>query len=430
MSKKCKIIVYSIIGLIITCIILLLIKFIFFSGIFWPMISLEGNVKMKWQVHQVWKDPGYQASFRFRNHPEAISVRSNLNVDRLGTYEITYCYHDKHCKKRSVKVVDEKAPFITLQGNSHIRLFQNETWKEPGYTVVDDHDKLSNKQVKVKGHVDTSKVGTYKLSYLVKDKSGNQASAMRYVEVCEDPTHLKLHYNFDGYDNTLEEWWFNKSEHHKRNDAARSKDFLAKYDAYYIGKPEKVIYLTFDEGGNDITYMKQIVSILNELDVDATFFFTLNYVRDNPEFVNDLLKEGHLIGNHSYHHYDMPLLAEANTIDQFVSEVTEFEKTYMKVTGRKNEKVFRFPKGAMSERSLKMMQALGYRTYFWSHAYYDYGEDISKKEAYDSMMKYYHNGAIYLLHPSNKGNYLAIKEFIQKMKAEGYRFGLVNEIGK
>ena len=45
------------------------------------------------------------------------------------------------------------------------------------------------------------------------------------------------------------------------------------------------------------------------------------------------------------------------------------------------------------------------------------------------MMEHYHNGAIYLLHPSNKGNYLAIADFIEAMQEEGYRFGLVNEIG-
>ena len=101
----------------------------------------------------------------------------------------------------------------------------------------------------------------------------------------------------------------------------------------------------------------------------------------------------------------------------------------MQVTGKKAEKIFRFPKGAMSERSLKIMQALGYRTYFWSHAFYDYGPTISKQEALTSMMEHYHNGAIYLLHPSNKGNYLAIADFIEAMQEEGYRFGLVNEIG-
>ena len=429
MSKKCKIIVYSIAASIIALIVLGLVKLIFFSGIFWPMISLKGDETMKWQIHEAWREPGYEAQFRFQDHPEAVDVSTTLNVDRFGTYEIRYCYEGKHCKVRTVEVVDEKAPFITLEGDSEIRIFENETWQEPGYLAVDDHDKDISDQVKVKGEVDTDKIGTYKLSYVVEDQSGNKASAMRYVEVCEDPTRMKLHYQFDEYDNTMEEWWIHKSEDHKRNTAAKDRDFLAQYDAYYIGEDEKVIYLTFDEGGNNETYIKEIVDVLNAHDVQATFFFTLNYVRDHPDFMRELLNEGHLIANHTYHHYDMPLLAQEETIDRFVSEITEFEKTYMQVTGKKTEKIFRFPKGAMSERSLKIMQALGYRTYFWSHAFYDYGPTISKQEALTSMMEHYHNGAIYLLHPSNKGNYLAIADFIEAMQEEGYRFGLVNEIG-
>ena len=54
MSKKCKIIVYSIAASIIALIVLGLVKLIFFSGIFWPMISLKGDETMKWQIHEAW----------------------------------------------------------------------------------------------------------------------------------------------------------------------------------------------------------------------------------------------------------------------------------------------------------------------------------------------------------------------------------------
>ena len=63
-----------------------------------------------------------------------------------------------------------------------------------------------------------------------------------------------------------------------------------------------------------------------------------------------------------------------------------------------------------------------------SHAYYDYGSDVSKEEALDTMLAHYHNGAIYLLHPTNKGNYLALDDFIKEMKRLGYRFDTVDHI--
>ena len=53
---------------------------------------------------------------------------------------------------------------------------------------------------------------------------------------------------------------------------------------------------------------------------------------------------------------------------------------------------------------------------------------LSKEEALNSMMKRYHNGAIYLIHPNNKGNYEALETFIVEMKKLGYKFDLVKNI--
>ena len=124
----------------------------------------------------------------------------------------------------------------------------------------------------------------------------------------------------------------------------------------------------------------------------------------------------------------MPTLANEQDIDKFVAEITETEKTYMQVTGQPMKKVFRFPKGGMSERALKITQDMGYSNYFWSHAYYDFAEDVSGEEALKTLMDHYHNGAIYLLHPSNKGNYLAMDPFIKAMKQNGYQFQTVDTI--
>lgn len=74
----------------------------------------------------------------------------------------------------------------------------------------------------------------------------------------------------------------NKSKNHERVTAAESEAWLAPYDAYYQGKDEKVIYLSFDEGGNDFTYIKQIANVLNQYGVKATFFLTRNYLRMKP----------------------------------------------------------------------------------------------------------------------------------------------------
>src|SRR5699024_3042105 len=104
----------------------------------------------------------------------------------------------------------------------------------------------------------------------------------------ENPLNTKLSYHHDMFDNTMFEWWFNKSKDHQRTSGAKSEEWLQSYAAYYQGKDEKVLYLSFDEGGNDVTYIKEIADVLNENDVKATFFLTQNYIRDESEFINEL----------------------------------------------------------------------------------------------------------------------------------------------
>ncbi len=55
---------------------------------------------------------------------------------------------------------------------------------------------------------------------------------------------------------------------------------------------------------------------------------------------------------------------------------------------------------------------------------------MSGEQALNTLLKHYHNGAIYLLHPSNKGNYLAMDPFIKAMKQKGYQFATVDKIPK
>lgn len=431
MSKRCKMVVYGVLGCIGALVAGLLIKLIFFSGLFIPQITLNGDHSVEVEVGTNYKDEGANARFRFQDYNDQIVVKSDVDTKKLGTYHITYTFekYDKKVK-REVKVVDTKAPKIKLKGKKLMRIFENAKFVDPGVEAIDNNDGDVTSQVIQKGKVDTTHTGTYNISYQVTDSSGNSSKVTRKVKVYEDPTNTKVYYNHDDYDNKAEEWWFNKSKNHERTTGCREEGFLAQYDSFFMGPDEKVIYLTFDEGGNDITYIKEIADVLNKNDVKATFFLTRNYIKNEADFMNDLVKHGHLIANHTWHHYDMPLLANAQSIDSFVKEITETEKTYMEVTGQQMKKVFRFPKGGMSERSLKIMRDLGYKTFFWSHAYYDFAQDVSKEEALKTLEDHYHNGAIYLLHPSNKGNYEAMDEFIKYMKDQGYRFDTVEDIGQ
>ena len=85
----------------------------------------------------------------------------------------------------------------------------------------------------------------------------------------------------------------------------RFDDIIRQNDAYYIGsKDEMMIYLTFDcgyENGNT----PLILDVLKKHDVPALFFVTGHFMEEHPELVKRMVDEGHIIGNHTWHHPDL-----------------------------------------------------------------------------------------------------------------------------
>ncbi len=102
---------------------------------------------------------------------------SNLDLTKLGTYNIRYYleYKNKTYEEiKQIKVIDTTKPEIILKGKNTTILL-NEKYDDPGYEVKDNYDKDLHDLVEVKSEVDTTKVGTYKITYNVTDSSGNKA---------------------------------------------------------------------------------------------------------------------------------------------------------------------------------------------------------------------------------------------------------------
>lgn len=223
-----------------------------------------------------------------------------------------------------------------------------------------------------------------------------------------------------------ENWGLGFSEEGKPPTANQTADELKEYGAYYIGnQDEKKIYLTFDcgyESGN----MGTILDALKEADVQATFFLVGNYLEKEPELVKRMVEEGHLIGNHTYHHKDMSALSE----EEFVAELTAFEDKIKEITGESCSMLYRPPQGKYSIKNLQTAQENGYKTIFWSLAYVDWYDDDqpSKEEAFGKLLPRIHPGAIVLLHSTSKTNSEILGELLQKWKDMGYAFGSLEEL--
>ena len=205
------------------------------------------------------------------------------------------------------------------------------------------------------------------------------------------------------------------------------KDQLKAYDAAYLGDPtRKVLYLTFDAGYENGCTGK-ILDILKRHQIPAAFFLVGNYLEKNPDLVRRMVEEGHLVGNHTMHHYDMSKLT---TKEAFVKELQDLEVLYQEVTGQEMPKFYRPPQGIYSEENLQMAKDLGYKTLFWSLAYVDWNQDAqpTREEAFRKLLPRTHPGAVVLLHSTSATNAEILEELIGKWKDEGYTFDTVENL--
>ena len=209
--------------------------------------------------------------------------------------------------------------------------------------------------------------------------------------------------------------------------APASPQILAKYDAVYLGDTaEKVLYLTFDAGYENGGTAK-ILDTLKKHNVPAAFFLVGNYMEKNADLVRRMVEEGHIVGNHTMHHYDMSKLSDKAA---FSKELTDLETLFKEVTGMELPKYYRPPQGIYSEENLQMAKELGYRIVFWSLAYMDWVNDKqpTKEEAFSKLIPRTHNGAVILLHSTSATNAEILDELLAKWKEMGYRFASVEEL--
>ncbi len=206
-----------------------------------------------------------------------------------------------------------------------------------------------------------------------------------------------------------------------------SAEHLKQWNAYYIGdSSQKQIYLTFDAGYEN-GQTERILDVLKKHQAPAAFFLVGNYISSAPELVRRMVREGHTVGNHTFHHPDMSKISDEVT---FAKELTSLEELFEETTGEKMKKYYRPPQGKYSENNLKMAQELGYTTVFWSLAYVDWYTDQqpSEEEALGKLLPRIHNGAILLLHSTSETNAKILDTLLTKLEQQGYRFADISTL--
>ncbi len=186
----------------------------------------------------------------------------------------------------------------------------------------------------------------------------------------------------------------------------------------------KVIALTFDDApakGTD-----EVLTILQEHNTKATFFLIGENIEKDPETVQQILNNGHEVGNHSYSHTRMVFKTP-----EFVRREVEQTDTLIQDLGYQKEIYFRPPYGKKLLFLPWYLARHERKTIMWDvepEKYDDVAKDTNK--IVEFTISNTKPGSIILLHPffENEETRKALPVVIQKLKEEGYMFVTVSEL--
>jgi peptidoglycan/xylan/chitin deacetylase (PgdA/CDA1 family) len=203
----------------------------------------------------------------------------------------------------------------------------------------------------------------------------------------------------------------------------------AKYQAKTIYKvepsnKEKVIALTIDDGPWPKT-TAEMLDILKQNHVKATFFWVGSALQENPEIAKRVVAEGHAIGNHTWHHWYRKM-DEATA----KSEIEKTNELIYKTTGVKTS-FFRPPGGYLNNGLAAYAKSQKNSVVMWSVTSADTDPRAKYQVFVKNVIRDAKPGAIVLMHDGGGNRYRTVKalpEIISGLKQQGYRLVTVPEL--
>ncbi len=434
-------------------------------------VTLFGDSEIILEFGQQFMDPGAVGQWWSTDAPKTktnmeVEVQSDLNPDVLGEYKITYTAEykgQKVTKTRTVKIVDTKAPEITLVTDPDKFTLPGEAYQEEGFTATDNYD--GDITDKVQRREEDGKV-----TYTVKDSSGNEATVVREIVYGDDEapkltlkgdkkvtisagmewsdpgctasdnvdgnltSKIKVSGSVITYRAGTYELVYEVTDSHGNKSTLKRTVVVEPLKRPEVVDPgEKVIYLTFDDGPSK--YTTKLLGILEKYDVNATFFVVKTV---DVALLKDIADAGHAIGMHSVSHdynkiykSDEAFLNDLYAMQDIIFQYTGQRPTLMRFPGGSSNRVsLEINKGIMT-RLTKQVQDLGFTYVDWNTSSGDAGEtkntDKIAQNVISGIKKNGKKPSVVLQHDIYGYSVNAVEQIIVWGLANGYTFKVLDE---
>lgn len=176
---------------------------------------------------------------------------------------------------------------------------------------------------------------------------------------------------------------------------------------------QKMVSLTFNVDWGE-EYLPQLLKILKDEDIKATFFVTGKWAERQPDLVKQIVNGGHDLGNHGHGHRHLKNMPN----DELAREITGGGKILQDISGQK-PRLFAPAYGEVDERISRVASQEGYEVIMWSLDTIDW-QNPDVATIVKRVVPRIHNDAIILMHPT-KPTVEALPQIIKQLKEEGYQ---------
>jgi peptidoglycan/xylan/chitin deacetylase (PgdA/CDA1 family) len=185
----------------------------------------------------------------------------------------------------------------------------------------------------------------------------------------------------------------------------------------------KQLALTYDDGPND-PYTLRLLEVLAKHNVKATFFLIGRYVRQRPDIAQELVRAGHVVGNHTFSHPKLIFASEELTR----AELQDCEQALTDALGERS-RLFRPPFGGRRAATLRIARALRLEPVMWNVTGWDW-EGKPSEYVEQRVSGQICGGNVILLHDGSHAAFgadrsqtiIATDRLIARYKSEGYEF--------